>query len=217
MVDILLLSDHPLIRSGIRHVLEQVDAETWQVRAIACTEAAPEIAVRGTTEVVVVDVADSGTDGIDLIRKLARTPPRPKILALIAASKASYARYCLDAGAAGCITNRCDEAEMLRAVRAVIAGERYVGANIARELVIATLMRDDATALDKLSSRESQVMLMIVKGYGVQEISTRLYLSPKTVSTYKSRIYEKLGVKNDVELTHFAVRQGLLGQRDSIA
>lgn len=102
-------------------------------------------------------------------------------------------------------------------MRAVIAGERYVGANIARDLVIATLIRDDATALDKLSSRESQVMLMIVKGYGVQEISTRLYLSPKTVSTYKSRIYDKLGVKNDVELTHFAVRQGLRGQRDSIA
>ncbi|MFP5304830.1 MAG: LuxR C-terminal-related transcriptional regulator, partial [Gammaproteobacteria bacterium] len=118
------------------------------------------------------------------------------------------------AGAAGYISKDSAADEVVTAIRRVHGGGHYVAADVAGNLA-ASLVKgpSGASPFDQLSQRETQVMLMVTKGYSTQEISDRLHLSPKTVSTYRYRLFEKLGVGNDVELTRMAMRYGLLDER----
>jgi len=126
-------------------------------------------------------------------------------------SEDPFPNQLLDAGARGYISKGCPADEMFDAIRAVMRGEHYISNEIARKLTLAKFTNRGASSpLSKLPAREMQVMLMITQGRSTQEISDKLFISPKTVSTYRHRLYEKLGVSNDVELTHFALRYGLL-------
>ncbi len=210
-VKVLLVDDHQLVRSGIRRILD--DAPDVEVIGEAGSgEEALRQARSEQPDVVLMDVSMPGIGGLEATRKLLRTSPELKIIALTIYMEEPYPSRLLEAGASGYLTKGCDVEEILRAIRAVARGERYIGADIARQMAQEGFTRQGANCFDRLSQREVQVMLMITQGYKTQEISDTLCLSPKTVSTYRYRLYEKLGVETDVELTHLAIRHGMIDQ-----
>lgn len=209
MIRVLLVDDHQLVRSGIRRILE--DADGIDVVAEASSgEEALTIVREHHPNVALMDVSMPGIGGIEATRKLLRVDENLKIVALTVYAEEPYPTSLLEAGAAGYLTKGCEVDEIINAIRTVHRGERYIGKEIAQQMALSGLSGGTKNPFDKLSQREVQVMLMITKGQKLQEISDKLCLSPKTVSTYRYRLYEKLGVDNDVELTHMAIRYGMI-------
>src|SRR5690606_8711658 len=161
-------------------------------------------------EVVLMDVNMPGIGGLEATRKLLRLDESLKIIALTVHVDEPYPSRLLEAGALGYLTKGCDEQEILNAIRAVHVGQRYIDADIARQMALSGLSGKTKNQFDKLSQREIQVIMNITQGQKVQEIPDILRLNQKTVSTYRYRMYEKLGVSNDVELTHLAIRHHMI-------
>ncbi|THB62961.1 MAG: two-component system response regulator UvrY [Gammaproteobacteria bacterium] len=209
MIRVLLVDDHQLIRSGIRRILE--DADGIEVVAEASSgEEAITVVREHRPNVALMDVSMPGIGGIEATRKLLRVDENLKIVALTVYAEEPYPTSLLEAGAAGYLTKGCEVDEIIKAITTVHRGEKYLGKEIAQQMALSGLSGGSKNPFDKLSQREVQVMLMITKGQKLQEISDKLCLSPKTVSTYRYRLYEKLGVDNDVELTHMAIRYGMI-------
>jgi len=116
----------------------------------------------------------------------------------------------LEAGAAGYLTKGCEVDEIIAAIQAVYSGNQYLTPNVAQKLALSLVNKHGKSLMDELTQREIQVMMMVVRGDSNRDISAKLCLSPKTTSTYRGRIFEKLGVDNDVELTRFAIRHGMI-------
>lgn len=209
MIKVLLVDDHQLVRTGIRRILDA--AEDMDVCGEAGSgEEALKLVKQARPEVVLMDVNMPGIGGLEATRKLLRADENLKIIALTVHVDEPYPSRLLEAGALGYLTKGCDEQEILSAIRAVHGGQRFIGADIARQMALSGLSGKNKNPFDKLSQREVQVMMMITQGHKVQEISDILCLSPKTVSTYRYRLYDKLGVSNDVELTHLAIRHHMI-------
>ena len=210
MIRILLVDDHALFRTGMKGILEA--EEGMEVVAEADTgEAALELVRKSPPDMVLMDIHMPGIGGIEATRRILRAAPEVKVIALTALDDEPFPSQLLDAGAMGYITKGCPAGELVEAIRRVMRGEHYISVDVARKLSLSALVnKGSGSPLDRLSPRETQVMIMIAQGRTTQQISDDLFLSPKTVSTYRSRLFEKLGVKNDVELTHFALRHGIL-------
>lgn len=214
MIKVLLVDDHELVRVGIRRLLE--DAQSLKVVGEAGSgEEAVRLARETLPDVVVMDVQMPGIGGLEASRKIMRHNPDARILALTVCDDEMYSSRFLQAGAAGYITKGCDPEEMIRAIRAIHAGQRYISSGIAQKLALKRVTREENSPLDLLSERELQIMLMITAGQKVQDISLKLCLSPKTVNSYRYRIFEKLSIENDVELTLLAVRLGLVEKHNA--
>lgn len=209
MISVVLVDDHQLVRTGIRRILDAVD-DVQVVGEAGCGEDALKLVKQAKPDVVLMDVNMPGIGGLEATRKLLRVDENLRIIALTVHVDEPYPSRLLEAGALGYLTKGCDEQEIVTAIRAVYRGDRYIGADIARQMALSGLSGKTKNPFDKLSQREVQVMLMITQGHKVQEISDVLCLSPKTVSTYRYRLYEKLGVANDVELTHLAIRHDMI-------
>ncbi len=209
MIKVLLVDDHELIRIGIRRLLQ--DASGIKVVGEAGTgEEAIRVAKELIPDVVLMDVQMPGIGGLEATRKMIRHNPDIKILALTVCDDEPYPSRLLQAGAVGYITKGCDAEEMIRGIRTVYAGQRYISSEIAQQLALKRFTKPEESPLDILSERELQIMLMITSGQKVQDISDKLCLSPKTVNSYRYRIFEKLGIQSDVELTLLAIRLGLV-------
>jgi two-component system invasion response regulator UvrY len=209
VIKILLIDDHELVRIGIKRLLQDVqgikvvgEAGTGEEAVKAAKELIPDVAL--------MDVQMPGIGGLEATRKMVRHNPDIKVLALTIYSDEPYPSRLLQAGAAGYITKGCDAEEMIRAIRTVHSGQRYISSEIAQQLALKRFVKAEESPLDILSERELQIMLMITSGQKVQDISTKLCLSPKTVNSYRYRIFEKLGINSDVELTLLAIRLGLV-------
>ena len=207
---VVLVDDHQLVRSGIRRLLDDADLVTV-VGEASSGEDALELVRQTQPDVVFMDVSMPGIGGLEATRKLLRIDPDLRIVALSIHVEEPYPSRLLEAGAMGYITKSCDTKEIMGALQAMRRGERYIGNDIAQQMALAGF-DGGGSGLDKLSQREIQVMIMVTQGYKNQEISDTLCLSPKTVSTYRHRLFEKLGVESDVELTHVAIRHGMLDQ-----
>lgn len=209
MIKIMLVDDHRLVRAGLRRVLQ--DAADMSVVAEASSgEEALELARDCDPDVVLMDINMPGIGGLECMRRLLQRAPATRIIAVSMHMEEPYPSRFLAGGAAGYLSKDSAADEVVSAIRRVHAGGHYIAADVATHLA-ATLVRGiNTTPFEQLSQRETQVMLMVTKGYGTQEISDRLHLSPKTVSTYRYRLFEKLDVTNDVELTRMAMRYGLL-------
>ena len=133
-----------------------------------------------------------------------------KIIAVTIHDDDPFPARLLEAGAAGYITKGCDVGEIISAIRSVHQGKQYITPGIAQKLALSFVNNRERSPFAELTPRETQVMLMVVKGYTNKEISEKLCLSPKTTSTYRYRLFEKLGVENVVDLTRFAIRHGLI-------
>lgn len=209
MIKLLLVDDHQLVRTGIKRVLE----EEPDVRVVAEASSGEEALDRVREfdlDVVLMDVNMPGIGGLEATRRLISRDDTLKIIAVSMHMEEPYPSRLFGAGAVGYMGKDASPVEMVTAIRTVMAGGHYVAPSIAGSLA-ATLARGKSTnPFDDLSEREMQVMLMSTKGHSNTEISKTLNLSPKTVSTYRHRLFEKLDVSNDVELTRKAMRYGML-------
>ena len=209
-IRILLIDHHELVRSGLQRLLD--DAEQLTVVGEAASgEEAVELTRSLKPDVVLMDVQVPGIGGLEATRRIAQGTPDSRIVIITVQIDDPFPAQLLDAGASGYLTKHCGIDEIVDAIKVVHRGDRYISADIARQMALSMLPGKEQSPFDRLSQREMQVMLMVTQGQSVHEISELLCLSPKTVSTYRYRLYDKLGVENDVELTHLAIRHGLFG------
>ncbi len=210
MIRLLLVDDHALFRSGLRSVLDNA-SDIEVVHEASNGEEAVAFVRRSPPDIVLMDVNMPGIGGIEATRKIIHVAPETRVIAVTALSGDPFPNQLLDAGAMGYLSKGCDAEELFKAIRTVAQGRHYLSGEVAQKLALGKVANaGEESPLALLSPREMQVMLMVVKGLGNQEISDSLFLSPKTVSTYKHRLYDKLGVGNDVELTHLAIRHGIV-------
>ncbi|HEX4299380.1 MAG TPA: UvrY/SirA/GacA family response regulator transcription factor [Gammaproteobacteria bacterium] len=213
MIGVLLVDDHKLIRTGIKLMLDKT-ADIRVLGEASTGEEAVEQARALKPQVILMDVSMPGIGGLEATRKLAMSLPDARVIVLSAQTAEPFPMRLMEAGASGYLTKDSAEDEIIIAIRRVHAGERYIAAEIARQLALQAVNRSSGgSPFDQLSAREMQVMIMATGGHSVQDISDKLHLSPKTVSTYRSRLFEKLGVGNDVELTRLAMRYGVIEEK----
>jgi two-component system invasion response regulator UvrY len=211
VIKVLLIDDHKLVRTGIRKILEE-SAGIQVVGEADDGERGLELAKQLQPDVVLLDVSMPGIGGLEATRLLLEHDPSTKVIVVSVHAQEPVPGKLLEAGAFGYLTKACAADEVVTAVRRVHGGERYLTAEIARALAFGAVggRKTTESPFELLSQREMQVMMMVTQGQSIQEISERLRLSPKTVSTYRYRLFEKLGVGNDVELTRLAMRHGFV-------
>tara|TARA_R110002124_G_scaffold101397_3_gene248934 strand:- start:2614 stop:3258 length:645 start_codon:yes stop_codon:yes gene_type:complete len=209
LIKVLVVDDHDLVRMGISRMLEDVAGLTVVGEADSGETAVTQArALR--PDVVLMDVRMPGIGGLEATRKLAQLDKHMKVIAVTVCNEEPFPSRLMQAGAAGYVTKGAALEEMVAAIKQVHAGQRYISPNIAQLLVLKHLNPGGESPFDCLSDREIQIALMIVGCEKVNSISDKLCLSPKTVNTYRYRIFEKLGVTSDVELTLLAVRNGMV-------
>ncbi|QLF92140.1 UvrY/SirA/GacA family response regulator transcription factor [Pseudomonas sp. ABC1] len=210
MIRVLVVDDHDLVRTGIARML----ADITGLDVVGQAESGEE-AISKTRElkpdVVLMDVKMPGIGGLEATRKLMRSHPDLKVIAVTVCEDDPFPTRLLQAGAAGYLSKGAALDEMVQAIRKVFAGQRHISPQIAQQLALKPFQSSaDGSPFDLLSEREMQIALMIANCQKVQAISDTLFLSPKTVNTYRYRIYEKLGISSDVELALLAVRHGMV-------
>jgi two-component system invasion response regulator UvrY len=209
LIKVLIVDDHELIRTGISRLL--ADFDNIEVLGVASSgEEAISMAREVRPDVVLMDANMPGIGGLEATRRLIRYDPDIKIIAVTVHNEEPYPTKFMQAGAAGYVTKGADIEEIVIAIRQVKTGKRYITPEIAQEMALKALNPADESPFDTLSEREMQVMLMITQGQKVPDISEQLFLSPKTVNSYRYRLFEKLKIENDVELTHMAIRYGVI-------
>lgn len=209
MISVLLTDDHMLVRSGIRRLLE----DSQQVKIIGeadCGEDSVKLAQELKPDVILMDVNMPGIGGVEACRRILQRNPQQKIIVLTIHNEQTFPKRMLEIGAKGYLTKDCEVDEMLNAIRQVHNGGAYITPSIAQQLALSLLPGNEHNPIDRLSRREFQVMLMISHGLTNAEISDKLCLSPKTISTYRLRLLEKLGAQNEVDLIKIAVEQGIV-------
>lgn len=210
MIHILIIDDQALVRTGLRHILAN-SSEITRVSETASGEAALSRCRKWRPNVILLSVNLPGLSGFELTRRLKRAHPDAGIIVLAKHAKPPYPARLLDAGANGYLTRDCEAEELMRAIRTVAGGGRYIGSEAAKQLALSMLPGNrSGSPFEDLSAREMEVMLKLTDGRRIPDIASLLCLSPKTVSTYKYRILGKLGARNDVELVRMAMRYGLV-------
>jgi two-component system, NarL family, invasion response regulator UvrY len=212
MIRVLVCDDHLIVRQGIRQLL--ADAPGIEVHAEAANGPEALHHVRaGGVDVVLLDIAMPQRDGLDVLRQLRTEAPQLPVLMLSTYPDRQYAVRSLKLGAAGYLNKSADAEQMVDAIRRVARGGLFITATVAELLAGALDGRagaDDQPLEQQLSHREYQVFRLLAAGRSVGEIATQLVLAPNTISTYRARILEKTGTRNDVELALLAVRHALL-------
>lgn len=209
-VRVLLVDDHELVRTGFRRILEAEpgievvgEAESGEKAVTQVDLLAPDL--------VLMDVNMPGIGGIEATRKIRRRSPATQIIAVTVLADTPFPEQLHEAGAIGYMTKGCPANELFTAIRTVAAGRPFIASEVSQKLTIARLTGvNPDSPFSLLSPREMQVLMMIIQGRKTQDISDSLCLSPKTVSTYRHRLFEKLDVETDVELTLMAIRHGLI-------
>ena len=209
MIRVLIADDHAIVREGIKRTL--ADVEDIQVVGEAGDGPALLALLRaGVADVVILDLAMPGMNGLELLEDIRRRKPDVPILVLSMYPTDQYAVRAIRAGASGYINKARPPSELIAAIKTVAARRHYVDSETAESLASHV----DATAAqlphEKLSNREYEVMCLIAQGKSVSEIADSLALSVKTVSTYRSRILEKLGLRHNAEITRYALKHGLV-------
>lgn len=210
MITVLVVDDHDLVRMGITRMLADIDG-IKVIGESACGEDALKRVRELRPDVVLMDIKMPGIGGLEATRKLVNVYEDIKVIVVTACEDDPFPTRLMQAGASGYLTKGCGLDEMVRAIRQVFAGQRYISPNIAQQLALKAFEPNKGEApFDSLSEREMQIALMIANCHKVQAISDKLCLSPKTVNTYRYRIYEKLKITSDVELAILAVRHGVV-------
>ena len=212
MVKVLLVDDHALMREGVRAMLAKADG-IEVVGEAGDGETAVTLAGRLRPDVVMMDLDMKGIGGLEATRRILRQHDQTRIIILSIHMTEPYPTQALEAGALGYMSKNCGIQQLEEAINTVCRGKLYLEADIAKD-IIEKKYRGKSSLFDGLSQREMQVMLMITQGYSIGEVSDQLCLSPKTVSTYRYRLFEKLGVHNDVELTRLAIRHKVIDTED---
>ena len=211
MTKILVVDDHDLVRMGIARML--ADVPGYQVVGDAKSgEEAVSMARELMPDVVLMDVKMPGMGGLEATRRLRQYNPKVKIIAVTACDDSLHPTRLMQAGAVGYVTKGADFAEITDAINRVVRGDLYMSNSIAQQLALKKFSGDENqdSPFEKLSQRELQTAMMIANGQKVQSIADIFCVSPKTVNSYRYRIFEKLDINSDVELTLLAVKHDFL-------
>lgn len=207
MIRLLLVDDHPLVRHGLRQVLED-EADIEVAGEAGTTEQALAALRAGAFDVVVLDLGLPGRSGIEALPELLRHESAPRVLVLSVHPEGPMALRAIEAGAAGYLSKAASPDELVRAIRKVARGGRHVGAVLAEEM--ARHLQGGSAGSPRLSTRETTVLRLLASGLPLKEIARQLGLSPKTVSTYRGRVLDKLGLGTNADLTLYAASAGLI-------
>jgi len=206
MIRVLVVDDHGVVRAGFRRIInDQPDmcvvgeAESGETSVLMFKEHRPDI--------VVMDLSMPGIGGLDAIRQILVREADTRILVLTAYTDIVWSRKVLDSGARGLLSKNCSPSTFLDALHAIAGGKPYIEQQIAQDLA---LDKSGSDSLKDLSEREFQIFRMLAEGHSSKQISSLLHLSPKTISTYKSHIQDKLGVENIAGLTRLAIQKGVV-------
>ena len=209
MIRILVVDDHQLVRTGTSRLL--ADIEGLEVVGQADSgEQAIDMVRDLNPDVVLMDVKMPGIGGLEATRRCLRVDPDLKIVAVTVHEDEPYPSKLMKGGAGGYLTKQADLDEMVRAIKKVVSGQRYISSEVAQQLALRPYSTDELSPFEALSGREMQITLMVINGDKVSEISKNLSLSPKTVNSYRYRIFEKLDISNDVGLTKMAIKYGVI-------
>ena len=209
MIKVMLVDDHDLVRTGIKRLLED-HPDIKIVGEATSGEQALELVTENDPDVVLMDINMPGIGGLEATRKLLQRKPKLKIIVVTMHEDELFAQRLLKAGAMGYLTKGAKVDEILQALQAVMANQRYLCPSIAQQIALSQMAEEESSPFDSLSERELQVLLMMMDGQSISVISEKLCLSPKTVSTYRTRLYAKLGVQNDIELARLALQFGVV-------
>lgn len=209
MIKILIVDDHDLVRQGIKKLLEEV-SDIEVVGDAESGERAFEITSKLKPDVILMDLKMPGMGGMEATSRLMHSFPKLKILAVTSCNEEPFPSKILQAGAMGYLTKGAGKDEMVKAIRTIASGQRYISLDIAQKMALKQFDHSDDSPFDILSERELQVAIMITSGVKVPVISEKLHLSSKTINSYRYRIFEKLNLSSDVELTLMAIRYGLI-------
>lgn len=209
MIKILIADDHAIVREG----LKQIVADTSDMIVTAEASDGHEVLAllsKNNYDVVVLDMAMPGLTGLDILKQIKRETPELPVLILSVHPEEQYAVRALKAGASGYLTKERAPDELITAIRKVSMGGKYITSSLAEKLAFELEVDAEKPPHKTLSDREFQVMCMIAKGRTIKNIAEELFLSPKTVSTYRSRILEKMKMKSNEELTHYVINNHLI-------
>ena len=209
MIKVLVVDDHDLVRMGISRMLSD-DPEIEVIGEADSGEAAIRMVKALNPDVVLLDVNMPNIGGVEATKRLRQFDEKVKILAVSSVSSQPYPSMLLKAGVNGYITKGTPLAEMIKAIKKVFQGSKYFSSDVAEQLADMLLTDNEESPFDRLSEREKQVAMMVVNCQSPQQIADQLFVSVKTVNTYRYRIFEKVGVDSDVKLTHLARRHGLI-------
>jgi len=209
MINVVIVDDHDLVRLGIRKLLANV-TDIKVVGEAGSGEASINLVRDLKPDIVLMDLKMPGIGGLEATHKLMRVNPKIKVIVVTAHDEEPFPYRLVRAGAAGYVTKNTNVDELVNAIHKVASGQVYITPEIAQKMALRQVSDASKSPFAQLSERELQVMWMITRGQKVNEIAKKLCLSPKTINTYRYRLFEKLNVRNDVELTHLALRYGML-------
>ena len=210
MISVFLVDDMSLIRTGIKLILET----TQNIKVIGEADSGEEAVDwcrKRQCDVILMDMVMPGIGGLEATKKILRYNPDAKIIVLTIQTEEPYPTKIMQAGASGFLTKGAEPDEMIKAIKDVAAGKRFISPSVAQQIALSNVSSiDTESPFKSLSERELQITEMIAKGLKAGDIADKLNLSPKTVNSYRYRIFDKLNLKGDVELTRLAIRCGIV-------
>jgi len=209
MLRILLADDHAVVRRGVKQILVEAFAQAVFGEAQNAKELLDLIG-KEHWDIVMLDLNMPGGNGLEALKQIKLDQPQLPVLILTMFPEDQYAVRTIRAGAAGYLNKESAPEELVQAIHKILRGGKYISAAVADELVLYARHEDDQPLHKHLSDREYQVLCLIASGKEVKEISIELALSAKTISTYRARILEKMNMKTNAELTHYAIQNGLV-------
>jgi len=209
MIRVLVADDHPLLRSGLKQVLAQ-EPDLALAGEAEDSEQVLQRVKDESWDVVILDITMPGRGGLDVLREIRRFRPTLPVLVLSMHAEDQFAVRAIKAGASGYLSKINGTAEVVRAIRKVLTGKKYVSPSLAETLANSLDSDNDRPPHEILSDREFQVFCKIASGKTVSQIAAEISLSVKTISTYRSRVLEKMNMRNNAEITRYAIQKGLV-------
>ena len=209
MIKILIADDHAVVREGVKYILSEIQDIKVAGEAGNGQEALEKIG-KNDYDLILLDIAMPGRDGLEILKDIKVLKPKLPVMILSMFPEEQYALRALKSGASGYLTKDSIPDELIKAVRKILNGGKYVSSSFSDKLLFSLDSDADRPLHDALSDREYQVLRLIASGKTIKDIADEMSLSVKTVSTYRSRILEKMDMKNNAELTHYAIKHLLV-------
>jgi two-component system, NarL family, invasion response regulator UvrY len=209
MIRVIMADDHPVVLEGLKKIFEK-DKSIQVIGEARNGEALLDLVKANRSDLVLMDLSMPGRNWLDVIKEVKELRPNVPILIISMHSEEEYISRALKAGASGYLTKDSLSDELLKAVKVVIQGRKYVTSEIAEKLVYLLGRESDQPLYKRLTDREYQVFLMIAKGKKLKHIADDLFLSTNTISTYRARVLEKLNLKSTAEIIHYALKYQLI-------
>ena len=209
MIHILVADDHAIVRAGVKQIIADMPDVKVTAEASRGSEVI-ELITNSTFDLVLLDIAMPGQSGIEVLKQIKSLKPELPVLMLSIYPEEQYAIRALRAGSAGYLTKESAPAELIKAIRSISGGEKYITASLADSLADAVSNKNKDPLYNNLSDRELQIMCMLANGKTVSEIAQELNLSPKTISTHRTRLLRKMNMKKNSQLNRYAREHGLI-------